>query len=43
MVVRRMPGEGDGDDDQLTPGQIWDIMSYMTITVQTSADYYTVA
>ena len=22
---RKMPGEGDGDNDQLTPGQIWDL------------------
>ena len=39
MVVRRMPGEGDGDNDQLTPGQIWDLMFYLTITVLNSADY----
>ena len=37
MVVRRMPGEGEGDNDQVR----FETKSYGAVL--TSADYYTVA
>ena len=37
-VVRRKPGEGGDEDDQVSDS-VGFFMSYVTITVQTSADY----